>query len=193
MSCGDSCNQQEWRLSNHIGTHMDYPFHFDSKGKRLHDYEAGDLLFQSPFSIQPDVSNSLLINLEEYSEQIPDITDCLFIDSGFWKKRSEEDYHQRNPGLTEESGFFLREKFPNIKVVILDFISLTSYQHRDIGRKAHKAFLSKEFNGEPILIVEDANLSILQNYGLPPKVIIAPLLVKEADGTQVNVLGVYDE
>ena len=45
-----------------------------------------------------------------------------------------------------------------------DFISLSSYTHRNLGRKAHRAMLGKmDISGvqlDPILIIEDMDLSI---------------------------------
>ena len=44
--------------------------------------------------------------------------------------------------------------FPNIKAVMLNTLSISSYKHRDIGKIVHKIFLEKE-----ILIYEDLNLN----------------------------------
>jgi kynurenine formamidase len=32
MSQGDSCNTRKWHLSNHMGTHIDFPRHFAANG-----------------------------------------------------------------------------------------------------------------------------------------------------------------
>ena len=35
---GDSCNQKKLFLSNHIGTHVDFPLHFTRTGKSIDHY-----------------------------------------------------------------------------------------------------------------------------------------------------------
>jgi kynurenine formamidase len=65
----------------------------------------------------------------------------------------------------------------------MDFISLTAYQHRELGRAAHKAFLGGE---HPILLVEDMDLNQLSSQ--PKSIVCAPLLMKGADGAPVHII-----
>jgi|TARA_B100000315_G_scaffold247539_1_gene276348 kynurenine formamidase len=51
-----------------------------------------------------------------------------------------EKYIFHYPGIDAEIGFWLREN-RSIKMLGLDFISLSSYAHRKEGRRAHRAFL----------------------------------------------------
>jgi kynurenine formamidase len=46
---GDSCNTQHWSLSNHMGTHIDFPRHFVQAGKTSEDYGPEFWIFHSPF------------------------------------------------------------------------------------------------------------------------------------------------
>ena len=54
----------------------------------------------------------------------------------------------------------------------MDFISLTSYQNREIGRMAHREFLG---SSRPLLLIEDMDLSRL--FQTPKKVTCLPLLI----------------
>ena len=65
----------------------------------------------------------------------------------------------------------------------MDFISLTSYQNREIGREAHKNFLG---GNNPILLVEDMDLSKIENT--PRKLICVPILVHGLDGSPVTII-----
>jgi kynurenine formamidase len=74
-----------------------------------------------------------------------------------------------------------------------DFISLSSYAHRDLGREAHRAFLAElEIDGDnkdPILIIEDMDLSKIKIC--LSKIIVSPLRFEMADGAPVTVFGFY--
>ena len=83
-------------------------------------------------------------------------------------------------------GPYLRRNFPKLRVLGFDFISLTSYTNRPLGREAHKGMLGPLEGTEPILILEDMKLSPLQTA--PSRLLIAPLLVDQADGGPVTVI-----
>ena len=60
-------------------------------------------------------------------------------------------------------------------------ISLTSQLDKSEGKKAHIAFLIES----DILVMEDMNLSEINHK--PSRVIIAPLLINNADGVPCNI------
>ena len=61
ISKGASSNSQEWILSNHIGTHIDLPSHFDDKGPRLEEFKASDWVMVKPFLINLTVAENQII------------------------------------------------------------------------------------------------------------------------------------
>jgi kynurenine formamidase len=65
----------------------------------------------------------------------------------------------------------------------MDFISLTAYQHRELGRTAHRAFLG---GGRPILLIEDMDVRQLSSQ--PKSIICSPILLKGVDGAPVNII-----
>ena len=73
-----------------------------------------------------------------------------------------------------------------------DFISLSSYTNRELGREAHRAFLNKSFSGlnkdcsKPILIIEDMHLASLKEC--PNKIVVAPLRYDRSDGSPVTII-----
>ena len=67
----------------------------------------------------------------------------------------------------------------------MDLISATSYSNREEGRKAHNAFLNPS-NGDPILFIEDMKLDGIKKLN---KIIVAPLLIKDADGVPCTIYG----
>ncbi|MCR9203302.1 MAG: cyclase family protein [Halobacteriovoraceae bacterium] len=182
---GDSSNSLTIKMSNHIGTHIDLPRHFDDKGKVLNDYNPEDWIFTSPQLIDLPKSEEELIEFNEINELLASKTDFLILRTGFEKFRGQEAYWARNPGFAEETGRLLRKNYPNLKAIGFDFISITSYPNRPLGRLAHKSFLSSEFEGEPIRAIEDMTLNELKSS--PLSLTVAPLMVNQADGVQVTV------
>ncbi|MCE9500593.1 MAG: cyclase family protein [Leptospira sp.] len=206
ISDGDSTNHTFLKFPGHSGTHIDAPLHFDESGKALEEYDSSFWICRNIFLIDSEVTAGSLIRLENFQrklESIPVNTDLLLIRTGFEKKRNHEneydreDYIFRNPGISPEIGLWLR-KNRKMKMIGFDFISLSSYQHRETGRIAHKAFLAKtgigsplknEELGEPILIIEDMKLSVLEK--IPNRVTVSPLLYERSDGAPVTVIAEF--
>jgi kynurenine formamidase len=191
ISEGQSCNRSEWQLSNHIGTHIDAPFHFSKNGATLDQYEAAFWIFNNPQLCVIPTDASVIIDVGEWCDRIAMDADLLLLKTGFEKHRNSETYWAHNPGLAPALGAWLRKFRPQIRVVGMDFISLTSYDHRSLGRVAHHSFLHEENPGRPVLIVEDMHLADLTVS--PRKVVIAPILVKSSDGAPVTVIAEVDE
>ena len=89
-----------------------------------------------------------------------------------------------NPGLHPNLASYFRSKYKKLIRVGFDFISLTSWKHRDEGRKSHKEFLCPT-NKEPILLIEDMKLSEIVN--LLDQVIVAPIMIEDGNGGNVTV------
>ena len=176
---GSAYNTMHWSFPNHTGTHLDAPAHFIERGLSVTDFKASDWFFNR-------VSLVEVINAESghiiKPEDIKDIEDCqlLLIKTGFEKYRSGEIYWRNSPGLHPQLADYLREKCPSLKGVGVDFISISNLNNRELGREAHIAFL-----GDDIFLLEDMKLSELQET--PDSVIVAPLLVEEADASPCTV------
>jgi arylformamidase len=179
----NNSNSEEWCFKNHMGTHIDFPLHFFKNGKSLSDYKPEFFYFSKSLLIDVPVFENKIISPSDLSLIH---TDCevLFIRTGFERFREDEIYWKNGPGVDPSVADFLRERFPSIRTIVFDFISLTSYQNRELGRDAHRAFLE---SGKEILIVEDAHLSGCSKSSFSS--IISPFLVSRADGTPVTILG----
>ena len=183
---GKSSNSSLWRMNNHSGTHIDFPKHFDDAGKTLSDYPANFWFFNEIGFINYAASSSEIIGVEQLNlGNINRETDFLIIKTNFEKFRGQEIYWNENPGFSPDLGHFLRNNFPKLRAIGFDSISLTSFQHRELGRQAHRAFLAN-YNGlEPILIVEDMKLGELNQK--PKRVVCLPFMADDADGSPVTV------
>lgn len=180
---GDTCNNEEWTLSNHMGTHMDFPLHFFAEGKGLTDFLPTEFVnYQIQLLELPGIEPSTLIDPSFLEGKILADTEILLLKTHFEKHRAEETYWSRGPGMHPESANYLREVAPNIKMIGFDFISLSSYTNREVGRVAHRQFLDPQ---KPILIIEDMALEKLTVS--PKQMVISPLWVEKSDGAPVTV------
>lgn len=190
LSRGDSCNTYSIMFENHWGTHIDCPAHFFEDGARVLDYEADFWLFKNSQIISLQVEPGQIIGKKDLSDKInPDI-DLLLIKTGWDKYREQEIYSKYNPGLDPEVGIWLRSEFLAMRAVGFDFISLSSYTNRQLGRQAHRAFLDPHGEGTPLMIIEDMCLSV--NMENLQEVWVVPLRVKKIDSAPCTVIGVFE-
>jgi kynurenine formamidase len=184
---GDTANTKKIFLHNHSGTHVDFPNHFFKDGLKSNDYDANFWIFNTPFICKISVQGNELINLnEEELVKIPENVDFLIIKTGFEKFRNDKVYWSNNPGLDPNLADILRIRFKNLKVIGVDFISITSYQNRELGRTAHRNFLKNE---NTILLVEDMRLVDCDSQ--PEILFCFPLLISEIDGAPVTIIGKF--
>ena len=183
---GSTSNSQKWTLSNHVGTHIDLPAHFDDKGDRLEAFTSSQWIMEKPFLLELIVSENEIISYGIEFDTIPLDTDFLIFKTGFQSTRSEKKYWNNGPGLSPDLAKWIRSQRPNIKILGFDFISITSFQNRDLGRIAHREFLGTDKEGSPLRVIEDMKLDELMVK--PKRVTIAPLLVRNADGAPVTII-----
>lgn len=174
---GDTANNLILQFPNHIGTHIDFPYHFDLCGKTSSDYPAAFWIFKK--------IGLLTCSLERIPEIISGMQndiELLIWKSGFGTYRSEERYWKEQPVIPAYLADLFRKQFPFLRVFGFDMISLTSKLDRAEGRKAHLKFLIEN----DILLVEDMYLEHLHTS--PDNLIISPLQIANADGVPCTVI-----
>ncbi len=100
-------------------------------------------------------------------------------------------YSCDNPGIHPEVGGYLRELFPRIRAIGIDWISISPYQNRELGREAHRAFFDQEGRNNPVLLIEDMDLSN-DLKGLT-EVWASPLRVERVDSAPCTVIGGFSD
>jgi kynurenine formamidase len=191
MAAGQTSNNSELALPAHAGTHIDAPRHFDPTGRTLDSYPADHWHAERPWLIDCVAEAGELLGLARLAldlEAIPLDCDLLLLRTGFEQRRATdpETYSLRGPGLAPEVCDWLR-RHRRLRMLGLDFISVSSFSHRDEGRQAHRALLAAHDSGtEPILPVEDMALGRLATA--PAESWIIPILFLEADGAPVTAV-----
>lgn len=190
MDKGDSCNTLNLTISNHAGTHVDCPSHFDPEGKTLTDYPLSHWRCHQ-IQVIPVSLGSAEICTVQYLQNAYDnnkinnqAAEAVFLLTGWHQKRDDRIYWESPPGFAPEIAPWLRKIFPSIRFFGFDLISLSSFKHRDLGRQAHRAFLCHE---HPIMIVEDMNLAPLSSGFSCKNLLISPLMIEGADGAPCTV------
>lgn len=187
---GDTCNTHMVQFHNHTGTHVDCPNHFIKDGKAVTDYSISDLIFDAPAVIDCPKKEDELVTPEDFrgSDSILRGKNLLLIRTGFYSLRNKDVYTQHNPGIHPEAIAYLRENFPELKCLGIDSLSVSSFQNRELGHLAHKsAFQKSHFQGDPLLVIEDMNLSPCLSH--LRKVFVAPLFIGGIDASPCTIIG----
>jgi arylformamidase len=189
---GDTSNNTKISLSSHFGTHIDFPLHFIQNGRAINSYELSEFIFSKILII--DISHESILDYIIGSEVFENINsdpeiEIIILYTGFSLVRDKEKYWKENYGLSPQIPTLLEGKFPGLRAIGFDLISLSSFQRRELGRKAHQEFLSRD-----ILIIEDMDLHSFERGNMTlKKIIVIPLFVDQAEGCPVTVIGVYDD
>ena len=181
ISNGDTSNNLKLTFPNHIGTHIDFPYHFNSNGKKCNNYIPNFWIFNKVGLLISEVEN-IDLNLNNINENI----EILLLKTGFENHRGKEKYWKEQPVILSKYANIFKNKFPKLRAFGFDIISLTSKLDREEGKRAHIEFL---INND-IIIIEDMHLMNLINE--PNKLIVAPLLINDADGTPCTIIAFND-
>ena len=179
ISKGDSSNNTYLSFPAHVGTHIDFPYHFNSKAKTSSQYDVTFWIFNEVGFLECEISD-IEINLNKLSINI----ELLILKTGFGNNREKSIYYTDQPVINANLAKKLKNRFPKLRVFGFDLISLTSKLNREEGKLAHQSFLLEE----DILILEDMKLDGLKTS--PKTVIVAPLLIDNIDGAPCTVIAI---
>lgn len=189
ISLGDAANDTHIATTVHIGTHIDFPCHFYPEGQTFKDYRTDFWVFTKPLFLEIEPRSLIiedeLIDAVKQVNPEPD-TDILLVKTGFGQHRTTKRYWNENPGFSPSIYDFLQMHLPMVRIMGFDTISVSSFQHRNIGREAHLRFLNPK---SPVLLLEDMNLINISSQKLLTQVIVSPLPLENSDGAPCMVLG----
>lgn len=185
---GRTSNSEKWQLNNHLGTHIDFPRHFDNKGLSSSDYNNPFFIYDQVgiIVLEKAVLPNHIITVEDIIDKVklvPKSTEILLLKTNFEQYRGQDIYWEQNPGYEESLAFLFREHFTNLRAFGFDSISLSSLNDRSMGKKAHQAFLK---HNEPILIIEDMSLTKVTEKTDAQKLFVILFPISNTDGTPVN-------
>ncbi len=104
---GDTANTSSWYFSNnHIGTHIDCPYHFDKDGTKTFNINIDNYIFQNISLLNIPCTSPKLISQEDIikaKNKISFDTELLLIKTGYENFRQENKYWNFNPGIDPET------------------------------------------------------------------------------------------
>jgi arylformamidase len=188
---GDNYNTSLITVENHCGTHIDGPGHFIQGGRLISDYGPDELFFQQPLVLHCPKEPGDLVDVEDVSLIPEEDMDCLLLCTGFndYHDTDPELYLKKNPGISPGAVHYLREKFPHLRCIGIDTVSMSRYGYLEEAIEVHQtAFREKEGFGRPVLFVEDLDLSSLTENIELEEVLVVPWQVGCLDGAPCTVL-----
>jgi len=96
---GDSCNTSVFTMPNHLGTHIDAPFHFDQYGKSITDFAVDFWIINFAYLVNIEVNreNPLIDDVSIDWGIIPNNIELLLLKTGYCHQRNEPSYWERGP------------------------------------------------------------------------------------------------
>ena len=194
---GDIANDTFISTTTHIGTHIDMPYHFYENGQTIESFGADYFVFKKDeiIFIELKIENEKFIIKDELINELEKmknnsqflILNCqlLIVKTGICHIRDKKEFWEKNYGFHPYIAKYLRDNFPNIKILGFDSISVSSWQDRMLGRIAHKEFLNPK---KPILLLEDMNLCNIDRNTKFKEIIIAPMRIKNSDGIPCTII-----
>lgn len=185
---GNSCNTSLWNLPNHLGTHIDAPKHFFDHGDTVDGYPPSFWTCERIGILHIPLSKPRWLTPDILSNEIPRNLECILFLSEFHRYRNEKIYYEDNPGISPDLAEKLRSYFPDLRFIGMDFISVSRFKDREPGRISHRVLLNPDPPGQPILPIEDMDLSEISSDMVIRKIWIFPLRVKGADGAPATIV-----
>ncbi len=183
----DGYNLELLFLSSHTGTHLDAPYHFLEKGKKIHEISLKRLIINAILvkirkrGDQP-ITKTDIQKFEKKHGKIPNESTVIFWTS--WQKMIKNDsYFVKNPGLSVTAAKYLISKKTNL--VGIDSPSI------DLGKE--KRFLVHHlFAKNDVLVVENlANLDKIKSWKF--QIAVLPMKLENATGAPVRAVGIIDD
>ncbi len=188
ISKGNVANDSTISATVHVGTHIDMPYHFFEGGQTIENFDASYFRFTNVLFIDilPKdiiVKDDLIALLKTQTNK--NSYDMLVVKTGICHKRDNNEFWQTNYGFDPSIAEYLRMEYPNIRVIGFDSISVSSFANRILGKESHRAFLNPK---QPILLVEDMDLTHLKKDSKIDKIDIAPLRIAQCDGLPCTII-----
>ena len=183
----DGYNLELLFLSSHTGTHLDAPYHFLEKGKKIHEISLKRLIINAILikirkRRDQAITKTDIQKFEKKHGKIPNESTIVFW-TGWQKMIKNDSYFVKNPGLSVTAAKYLISKKTNL--VGIDSPSI------DLGKE--KRFLVHHlFAKNDVLIVENlANLDKIKSWKF--QLAVLPMKLENATGAPVRAVGIIDD
>jgi kynurenine formamidase len=159
-------------------------------GRSITDFQVDDFAFERPAVVDVPKGDSQLVTSEDLRSHEDAIRDCdlLLLRTGFSQYREADPirYRDRNPGLSTDVARYLDSaRFPSLRAIGIDTISMAAAEHVAEGIQAHKIVFSRD-DGSSILLIEDMNLAF--DLTQLKRVLVAPMFIEGMDSSPCTII-----
>lgn len=183
---GDVSNHTVVKTSLHFGTHLDFPCHFLKGGKNSADYDADYFTCDKVAVVITDqLANPHLLSIcdiEPHLDTTSEDIQCVLVKTSMGSHRMEDCYWNDNIGVDQGVAEWLRSRFPHLRFLGFDFMSVSGTHYRELGRQVHRELFSSD-----ILPIEDMDLHLLHDGNSVDRFVVSPYRVNGADAAPVTV------
>lgn len=178
----DDYNLEMIFTSSHTGTHVDAPYHFIKKGKKIHElgtsrFLQNAILIKVRAGANYSITKSDIMQFEKKHGKIPSDATIVF-STGWNNNTSRKDFFEANPGLTESAARYLVSRKANL--VGIDSPSI------DAGNNSRYTAHHVLLKGNVLILENLCNLSKIRgtNFNL----VALPLKLHNATGSPVRAI-----
>lgn len=181
----DGFNMEKLKFVTHCGTHIDSPYHFFKKGKKVDEIPVENLIGEGiilDFRYKKSGDPISEEDLKKYEKKIKNNV-IVILYTGFCKKRGFNKEYLFNPIWLDKSGAtYLVKK--RVRGIGIDHYSLSGAT-RERSFPTHEIILKND-----IWIIEDLYLDtdIINIKDLI--IIVMPMLIKDASGSPTRVIAI---
>ena len=166
IAAGAGCNVSAVAFSTHTGTHVDAPWHFEEKGKRLHEMDTSVFFGQA---LLIDASDTGIVRADNLGEgELPSRV--------LLKTRNSEYPHDapfKKDYVAVDRDAAERLVDEGVRLVGVDYLSVAPY--KQAGQETHHVLLQAD-----VLVVEGLRLANFSQGTYP--FVVLPLPLVDADG-----------
>lgn len=173
----------------YIGTHIGITYYFYQDRQTIKNFDVNFWIFKKPL-IVTIYQNELIINKQLINKlnTIKNIGyDILIVKISICNYREDNKFRKENYGFHEDIYDYLVNKFPNIRELKFDSISVSNFLKRMLGKELHKRFLDLQ---KPILLLENIDLRDINEETKINKIIVSPLRIDNYNRPPRTILGV---
>ena len=193
MKQGAESNVFRFKMSNHVGTHIDGPNHFGREKPPLNSFSIDQFVFDRPEIVQIPKQNGDIIHADDLSQHADQVSECdlLMLRTGFGAIRPNDPqrYREESPGFSASAAQYVVDELPQVRALAIDSISFACPRQMAEGIEAHQILLDK--CQRSIFLIEDLNLEVALN-GLE-QVIVAPLFGEDLDSAPCTIIAKLED
>ena len=187
---GDVAHTTILHIHNHIGTHFDAPNHYLADGTPIGSLDLERFIYERPLLLDIPKEACEKITADDLAPYEKSIAACdaLFLRTGFsrYRESDPERYEQKGPSIGSECAAWLVRRFPGLKAIAVDFVSLASYSDQDDGNEAHRILFGRDSENF-ICGIEDANFDGIDPQALQ-RAFALPILAEGLDSSVISFL-----